>query len=146
MTTARRVFELAMALMDSLDEATGQASVGDNLDYQHRTPGILNVLRGELYPYSDTFAQREDGKRPIVAVIESLDDEIDLDDYICQSVMPYGLAWHLLLGEDQTAASVFLQRYQELFSTLARGMPRSSEDVTDVYSSCGLEYGEFSRW
>jgi hypothetical protein len=76
--------------------------------------------------------------------LSEIDDEIDLDDYICQSVLPYGLAAHLLMQEDLTSASYFQQRYEELKRDLERGLPTVSEDIEDVYG--GIEYGEFSRW
>lgn len=145
MTTGNDIFALAMALIDSLNEQTGEADTGDNADYKVRTPGILNVLRGELYPYSDTYRATDGGTRPISSVIASLDDEVDLDDYICQTVMPYGLAWHLLLAEDQVAANVYLQRYQELVARLTRGLPNKSEEIEDVYSSY-YPHNNYSRW
>jgi hypothetical protein len=143
MTTALEVFSLAMALIDSLSESSGAADIPDNNDSKARTPAILNILRGELYPYSDTYSPADFG-RAIAAVVYSMDDVLDLDDYICQSVLPYGLAYHLVLAEDQVAANLFLQRYQELVAKLARGMPSVSEDITDVYG--GIGYGQFVRW
>ncbi len=47
MKTVKEVFEIAMALADSLNNS-GQAVIGDNLEYQHRTPGIINTLESEL--------------------------------------------------------------------------------------------------
>lgn len=47
MKTVKQIFEIAMSIADSLN-GTGQAVTGDNLEYQHRTPGIINVLQGEL--------------------------------------------------------------------------------------------------
>lgn len=89
------------------------------------------------------------GKRPIVGVIASMTDDINLDDYICRSVMPYGLAAHLLLDENPSAASFFQQRYEELLRGLrSGGIPTGSEDIVDVYGGCGgIEpYNEFSAW
>ena len=144
MTTAKEVFTLAMSLMDELNESTGNADTSDNREYKNRTVPILNILRGELYPYSDTFSAEAPNKRPIPKKIENIDSEIDLDDFICQSVMPYGLAAHLLMQEDLTSANYFQQRYEELKRMLERGLPTLSEDIEDIYG--GIEYGEFSRW
>lgn len=149
MTTAQRVFDLAMGLMDEVNESNGATDTSDTREYKNRTLLILNVLRGELYPYSDTFDNSADGFRPIVGVIEGFDTPIDLDDYICQSVMPYGLAAHLLLDENPTSANYFQSRYEELLAKLSRGLPVMSEDIVDVYGSSngGIEpYNEFSRW
>ena len=149
-TTAQNVFDAAMGLMDEVNESTGATDTADTREYKNRTLLILNVLRGELYPYSDNYEYGEEGKRPIAVIIENFDDGIALDDYICQSVMPYGLAAHLLLDENPTAAAFFQQRYDELKATLARGLPRSSEDIIDVYGGGGayggLRYCEFGRW
>lgn len=144
MTNAQYVFETAMTLMDELNEATGKADTSDTKEYKNRTLKILNVLRGELFPYSDTFTAGAAGKRPICPAIDDFTSAIGLDDYICQSVLPYGLAAHLLMQEDPTSANYFQQRYDELKSLLARGLPAESEDIGDVYG--GFPHNEFSRW
>lgn len=149
-TPAIRVFELAINLMDELTDE-GAFDHEDTTEYKNRTLGILNILRGELYLYSDTFRKNrnwEVRRRPIVDVIANFDDPIDLDDYICQTVMPYGLAAHLLMDENPSAASYFQQRYDELKMMLMRGMPTESEEIEDVYGPRGgiHPYNEFSRW
>lgn len=144
MTNAQYVFETAMTLMDELNEATGKADTSDTKEYKNRTLKILNILRGELFPYSDTFTAGAAGKRPICPAIDDFTSAIGLDDYICQSVLPYGLAAHLLMQEDPTSANYFQQRYDELKSLLARGLPAESEDIGDVYG--GFPHNEFSRW
>ena len=114
MTDAKKVFDLAIHLMDEQYELTGETHTVDTKEYEFRTLSILNVLRHELYPYSDTFEHGENGKRYICPEITSFDQQIDLDDAIAQGVMPYGLAAHLLLGENDTMAAFFNQRYSEL--------------------------------
>lgn len=114
MTNARMVFDFAINLMDEQYEITGETRTQDTKEYEFRTLPILNVIRHELYPYSDTFEGGSNGKRYICPKIESFDQEIDLDDAIAQGVMPYGLAAHLLLGENDTMAAFFSQRYTEL--------------------------------
>ena len=109
LTDGNWIFERAMQLMD---EQNG--GIGDTEDYRSRTLGILNILRHELYPYSDTFEVGEDGKRLICPELRTMEQPINLDDAIAQGVMPYGLAAHLLLGEHDQMASFFFQRYAEL--------------------------------
>ena len=146
MTNAQNIYEMAIALMDSMSDS-GVADTTDNNEYKTRTLPILNILRGELYPFSDTYETDDEG-RPIAAMIRSFDKPIDLDDYICQSVMPYGLAAHLLLAEDPATANFFQQRYDELKLRLSVGMPAKSEDVEDVYGAKGgiNPYNEFAEW
>lgn len=147
MTTAQNIFDAAIAMMDELNDA-GVADHGDTVEYKNRTLQILNVLRGELYPYSDSY-DVGDGGRPIAALITDFEVPVELDDYICQSVMPYGLAAHLLMDENPTSANFFQQRYDELKEGLKKGYPaQGSEDIVDVYGCRGgiNPYQEFSRW
>jgi hypothetical protein len=148
-TNAQWIFDTTMGLIDEVNEQTGSTDTTDTREYKVRTLFILNTLRGELYPYSDTFKDIEPGKRPIVSIIENFDDDIDLDDYICQTIMPYGLAAHLLMDENPTSANFFQQRYDELKMGLMRGYPSNgSEDIVDVYGPRGgiSPYNEFSGW
>ena len=146
-TTPQDVFEIAMSIMDELSDS-GEADTADTAEYKNRTVPILNVLAGELYPYSDTYEYDEDGIRPIVRVIEDFSDNIGLDDYCCRSILPYGLVAHLLLDENPTSASYCQQRYDELKATLTRGLPQVSEDIGDVYGYNGgiYPYNEFGMW
>lgn len=146
-TTAQDVFEKAMSLMDELSD-TGEADTADTLEYKNRTLAIINILSGELFPYSDTYCNAEPGIRPIFMPVTKFDEEIDLDDYCCRSVLPYGLVSHLWLDENPTGASFCQQRYDELKARLSQGMPQMSEDVYDVYGPVGgiHPYNEFGMW
>lgn len=114
MTTVKWVFERAIHLMDEQDESTGETQTQDTEEYEMRTLSILNVLRNELYPLSDNFSVPEDGKRPISEMLTDFEQNIDLDDTLAQGVLPYGLAAYLLLGEDNSKASFFNQKYEEM--------------------------------
>lgn len=143
MTTAQWVFEKAMNLMDEVSEATGAADTAETAQYKRRTLPILNVLRVECFPYSDTW-QAQSGKRPVCPQIEAFDSAIALDDGLCQGVLPYGLAAQLLLDENPSLASYFQQWYEELLGEMKRGVAVCSEEICDLYG--GIEYGEFARW
>lgn len=143
MTSAQWVFEKAMHLMDEADAVSGQADISDTKEYKNRTLAILNVLRIECFPASDNYAAGPGG-RPECPEIAGFDSAIALDDGICQGVLPYGLAAHLLLDENPALASYFQQRYEELLNAAARRVPAASEDIVDLYG--GIEYGRFARW
>lgn len=148
MTTAQDIFGAAMGLMDEVNEASGETDTNDTREYKNRTLFILNTLRGELYPFSDTWGASEAGKRPVSEKIADFQTPVALDDYICQSVMPYGLAAHLLLDENPSAANFFQQRYDELKAGLSRGLTIEAEDINDVYGELGglSPYNEFGAW
>lgn len=143
-TTAQWVFDKAMHLMDEVNESTGQSDTADTREYKNRTVPILNILRVECFPASDTFQVSQPGKRPICPEITDFDTPIELDDGICQGVLPYGLAAHLLLDENPDTASFFIQRYQELLAQYRYALPAEAQDIEPVYG--GIEYGYFSRW
>jgi hypothetical protein len=139
MTTAQDIFELAIAMMDEMDDQ-GRADHSDTTEYKNRTLPILNILRGELYPYSDTYMIQDSG-RPIAALITDFDVPIELDDYICQSVMPYGLAANLLVDENPSAASFYQARYEELLRQKAMKMQAAVGEIEDLYGVLGYNNG-----
>lgn len=143
-TTAQQVFDMAMNLMDEINESTGATDTADTREYKNRTLAILNVLRVECFPASDTYAVAQPGKRPICPPIPDFQTPIGLDDGICQGVLPYGLAAHLLLDENPDVAAYFSQRYAELLEQYRRGLPAAAEDIEDLYG--GIEYGRFASW
>lgn len=143
-TTAQQVFDMTMHLMDEVNESTGLSDSADTREYKNRTIPILNILRVECFPASDTFQVSQPGKRPICPEITDFDTPIQLDDGICQGVLPYGLAAHLLLDENPDTAAFFIQRYQELLSRYRDALPAASQDIESPYG--GIEYGRFARW
>lgn len=141
MASAQVVFDAAMALMDETEPS-------DAAEYTGRAVDILNILIQECYPYSDTYRKpKKAGVRSVADNISSLADDINLDDYVCYSVLPYGLAAHLFIDDNPTSASFFQQRYEELLRRLkSEGLLVASEDIYDVYSSNGSGNGIGFEW
>lgn len=134
MTTGQAVFERAIGLMDGGDEATGEMDTGSTRPYKHRALGILNLLGQECQGYSHESVWRE---------AESLEEPLQLEDGLCQGVLPYGLAAHLLLEEDPAAANFFQQRYEELLDRWRRRQA-AVEAVETPFG--GVELGDDGRW
>ena len=141
-TTATQVFDLSMGLIDEISSG-GLSDTSDTAEYKNRTLRILNTLQQELYPLSDTYTVVTAGTRPILTILTAFADVIGLDDYLAQTVMPYGLSAHLLLNENPTSASFFEQRYEELKSAASK-IPSEFTAIEDVYG--GQDYNEYSRW
>ena len=137
-TTAQWVFDRAIHLMDEQNESTGATQTTDTKEYEFRTVSILNVLRHELYPISDNYKIRNNNRRPISTELLSMEDYIDLDDAVAQGVMPYGLAAHLLLGENDALANYFSQRYMELRYQLGANLPSVWEDIPSAYGGLSV--------
>ena len=62
-----------------------------------------------------------------------MEDELPLDDGVCRTVLPYGLAAHLLLEENPASASFFQQRYEQLRRRAAASIPDVFQPITDCY-------------
>lgn len=151
MASGYDVFMSAMALMDEMD-------VNDYTEYKKRAVNILNALIQECYPYSDTYKRpTQAGKRSVIEPITGSDitlatDDLDLDDYVTMTVLPYGLAAHLFIDDNPTSASFFQQRYEELLNRMKReGMLAESEDIYDVYAhpdgtGNGIGFEWTTRW
>jgi len=145
-TTGTDIFDKAITLMGELSDS-GETDWADTEEYKNRALNILNTLRGEVYQYSDTYKTQKrnfPGRRPVCPALESLDDEIGIDDVLAQTVLPYGLAAHLLLDENDNMASFFQQRYEELLRKLGSNIPGEWESIQSVYG--GIEYGQFGDW
>ena len=159
MASVQDVFDMAIHLMDAQNESTGATRTTDTNEYALRTPNILNTLLDQVYTYSDTYPDLSNGTktRPSLVSVTSLDDYLDLDDYICRNVLPYGLAGLLLTEENPTQANFFWQTYLENLNTAKNRLPSGGiESVEDVYGGGdgdnylarwgGIEYGWFGQW
>lgn len=143
MRTVQEIFDIAIHLMDEQNESSGVTMTADTKEYSYRTPSALNSILNWVYPYSDTYVQALSGRRPTYPKVESMKDNIDMDDYICLSVLPYGLAARLA-EESSSLKNWFEQTFLERIEAARSTMPAGEGAVEDVYG--GIEYGEFSKW
>ncbi len=118
---AQDVLDRALILMD----ATSQAGNIDPLrtqDYTQKAPQIIDTIQHEV-----AYKLEVD-----VNLITDLDDTLDLEDYICINVLPYGLAAILTLGDgDYTLHRYLSDKYEYNKSNLRR----SEGQVTDQYNT-----------
>jgi hypothetical protein len=143
MYSVQAVFDKAIHWIDAQNESTGSTNTADTKEYALRTPSIISLYLNVVYPYSDTYRNREDGRRPYLEPVRSMTDELDLDAYICMSVLPFALAAGLLVEENDAVANTALQIYQENLARAA-ALPAVVGYVEDVYG--GLEHGQYGRW
>jgi hypothetical protein len=143
MYSVQAVFDKAIHWIDAQNESTGSTNTADTKEYALRTPSIISLYLNVVYPYSDTYRNREDGRRPYLEPVLSMTDELDLDAYICMSVLPFALAAGLLVEENDAVANAALQIYQENLARAA-AIPAVVGEVEDVYG--GLEHGQYGRW
>ena len=160
MTRCSDVFDLAIGLMDEVDLETVETRTVYTKEYRARTPFIIETLLRELYYASDTFndPRQPAGKRPIPPYIipsgvkltkdnleQYMSKTIELDDFVARTILPYGLAAHLLIQEDVQTASFFQQRYEELLRWYKSSIPSDWEPIWNVFGMAN-EHGHYSRW
>ena len=142
--TVQSVFDKAIHLMDSQNESTGSTETADTKEYALRTISLLNSLLDRCLPASDIQPKTEDGWRAICPKVEAFTDEIQLDEYLCTGILPYGLAGLLLTEEDPARADFFWQTFLEQLATATMNRPAVESGILDVYG--GIEFGEFADW
>lgn len=70
---------------------------------------------------------------PIPIKLTATTDSVQVDDITARTILPYGLAAHLLLTENTESASFFQQRYEELKILGTRQQAASAEQIADIY-------------
>lgn len=86
--TVQQVFDIAIRLMDAQNESTGSTDTADTKEYRLRTPSLLNSILDRAYSASDNYPATTDRTRPICPKVSAMDDEIQLDEYICTGILP----------------------------------------------------------
>lgn len=152
MRTVQEIYDAAIHLIDAQNENNGSTSGADTKEYQVRAAKLLSTLLNEAYPYSDTYAPAEGGKRPTLPPVTSMEDTVDMDDFICLSALPAGLAALFVFDEDKDKYNAFWGDYMNRLVQARATLPASTgfEDIENPYSwsgaGAGIEYGEFGRW
>ena len=144
MRTVQEIYDEAIRLMDAQNESNGNTNTADNKEYMFRTPDCLNRYINLVYPYSDTYEPRTDGKRTVHTKLEAMTDKVDMDDLICFSVLAPALVYELLLEENPSVANARYKDYENALLMARSTRPSVEEAVEMPYG--GIEYGEFSRW
>lgn len=121
--TVKNIYLLSLALMNMTE---------DDADYEDSTIlGMLSVMANEVLDVSNSIAKRAGrNETQSVSVLKTMSENVPLDDKICQSVLPYGLAAKLMLEDDTTMASYFNAEYNQ---RLAQYMKPASTSIEDVY-------------
>jgi hypothetical protein len=115
--TAQQVYDMALVLMDEVTES-GSIATEEAEAVKTKAKNIITQLQAELLPISQT-----------PGVITDLNQELLLSDRDALLILPYGLAAHLLLNEQNTATPYLNDRYEEL----KRKRKTTAVAVTDVY-------------
>mgnify|MGYP003300367409 CR=1 FL=1 len=139
MVTVQQIFDMAIHLMDEQNESNGGTNTVDTQEYKFRTISILNSVIPALYPYSGNYDSQGTG-RPMPAILlvneyrnPDFEQEVDLDDVLCLTVLPYYLAAQLLSAENEVLSAWFMNRYRETFNDLRNRIPADFEKISTPY-------------
>ena len=151
MRTVQEIYDEAIHLIDAQNENSGSTNTPDTREYAVRAAKLLSTLLNEAYPYSDTYPASTNGRRPVHPPVTEMTDNVDMDDFICLSALPAGLAALFVFDEDKDKYNAFWGDYVNRLQQAARSMPTSGfEDVENPYAweghGAGIEYGQFGSW
>ena len=140
MVTIQQVFDTAIHLMDEQSETSGGTVTTDTNEYKYRTISILNAILPSLYPYSDNYDFEATGRPtcPMLTVPANyaspdFKQQIPLDNTLALGVLPYGLAAHLLSGENERLSAWMMQRFNQAFIDLRNKIPAAFEAIVAPY-------------
>lgn len=141
MAKVQEIFDMAIHLMDEQSETGGQTETVDTQEYKFRTISILNSIVPALQVYSSDYDRSNTG-RPEAWILLSdnysnpdFEQNIQLDDVLCYSLLPYYLAAQLLSGENEDLAAWFLTRYREAFNDISRKTLAEFESISMPYGA-----------
>lgn len=109
---------------------------------------------GEGEPWK-LVGRTQRGKRPTLEPVKELTDLVDMDDFICMSALPAGLAALFTYDEDQTKYNAFWGDYMNRLKQAKATLPAAGdgfEDIENPYAGGwsrfhgGIEHGEFGEW
>ena len=92
------------------------------------------------------------GMRPTHPPVYDMHDQVDMDDFICMSALPAGLAALFVYDEDTTKYNAYWGDYQSRLAQARATLPAADgwEDIENPYAwegyGAGIEHGEYGRW
>lgn len=130
------IFTTTMAMVDEMSD-NGELDPSSTTGYKSKAPYILTLLQNEIIGIQNRYRKYEDYIYPVP--IETLEQDVQIDDIEANTLLTNGLAAHLMINENRTLASFFQQRYEELKTVYLKPKPAKPEKREDVYDA-GLNF------
>lgn len=108
-----------------------------NPDYVKYAPQYINMLLPETLGVNNQLRKIK-GKEPMEAppIISTLEDDVDYEDELTRTALPWGLAAWLLMGDEEGRYPDYMTMYVQKVNEATRVVP---ELVKDVYADAGAE-------
>lgn len=134
-------------------DVTRQYVVGDKVNYGGGRYRCKRDCIGVAPTVTDDwYCIARPGRRPTHPPVTAMTDLVDMDDYICLTALPAGLAALFSLDEDRDRYNAYWGDYMNRLAQARATLPAYDgfEDIENPYSEtgfgAGIEYGQFSRW
>lgn len=141
MATVQQVFDMAIHIIDEQNETNGATMTVDTSEYRARTISILNSIIPRLYPYSGNYDPGSTG-RPMPEILvwgnykePDFAQQINLDDVLSLSLLPYFLAAQLVSAENEVLAAWCMNQYREGLNELRNKVPADFEKISTPYGA-----------
>jgi len=137
------------------DWEKGDYAEGESVVYEGRRYLCIEDTDGADALPTDTTYWRDmgkAGKRPTHPSVTGLTDSVFMDDFICLTALPAGLAALFVYDEDTTKYNAFWGDYMNRLAQARATLPASDgfEEIENPYAfggaGAGIEYGRFGRW
>ena len=130
-------------------------SAGDKMTYEGvRYLCVADGPEGQMPPGDARYwyALSRPGMRSTHPPVSDMNDQVDMDDFICMSALPAGLAALFVYDEDTTKYNAYWGDYQSRLAQARATLPAADgwEDIENPYAwegyGAGIEHGEYGRW
>ena len=107
----------------------GEKLPADTEDLKYRAVALINILLAEN-ALLDSGLRKSDLK---IMQITNLDEDLICSDVMANSVLPYGLARLLVLGEDDSLSNELYRLYVESRENARRFIKANIHPIEEVY-------------
>lgn len=125
-----KAIKLFIAALDLIGiNNDGEKLPADTEDLKLRAVSLINTLLAE----NAVIDSRIRGVKTEITSVQTLEDTLTCSDIISNSVLPYGLAHLLILGEDDILADKLYRMYLASCENARRFTMARAHPITEVY-------------
>ncbi len=125
--SANTIYEAALGLLGLIGTDGRPCAAADSL--RQNALACLNSVIAEVSGYNETLT----GSLITPARLGSLNDEIDCDEFLCGSVIPFGLARRLAVRFDPELAAFYKSEFYDSLKLLRTRFKAKGEAIGEVY-------------
>ncbi len=125
--TGRNILNIALDLMNV--RSSDGVLPSNCADMESRAINIINICLAQCAPLNSLLCKRE----RYIPVLKNLDENVEYDESLLLSVIPYGVAADLSSDEDPSLSNKFEEKYRYAYRSAFRYSRARLHSVTEVY-------------